>query len=299
MYLGYKYGSEWLTAPYDPERSALDSAEGRQPSSMRVGDRWVKIGNLGPVGAAVIMGEAVRQAQKERGAWRKMVKGGTLIAEAMSDTPLVSFAEEIGHLFTDPLRSAASIASSKAGALVPAIVAQTAQALDDRERQRDPWKPWEAAQGRIPGLREQLPAKVSGAGRTPPMTVFGTEATDTRVTRELRRLNIPLSAMDKTMDVGKRSDGTRFMLHLPMEQQQKLYRAQQRATMGRLAEVVASPEYRAAGPNGKSRMLRKEMAETHKAVLSAYKGKYGATLKALIKEQKAAEAGSPPDRSEP
>lgn len=145
--------------------------EGGKPSaSMLIGGRYYRVDLVPPFGALLALGATLRgEMTRELGKGEsRSARAAGAVAESL--VPQHPFARPTRD-FVEPMFEAAQkrsfgplekSAESLAGRLVPSISAEVARAGDASER--DVRGPLDAMKARIPGLREQLPAKRDGLG---------------------------------------------------------------------------------------------------------------------------------------
>ena len=198
---GVGTGAAWIAAGYMladddkmtsnyPESQAernLWNETGRIPNAIMVGGKWVATtGLLGPQAMLMSMGAHLHGLMQEDAATlpAKLLEANTAgIASTMLETPMMQGANTVNELLqatrsTDPERKAdarARAMDSWAGGWVPRVVQQMAQAGDTDENgrviMRDPntaeslgGKLWDNVAMGIPGLRDNLPEKLSPLG---------------------------------------------------------------------------------------------------------------------------------------
>lgn len=202
-----KNGNLTLGYPKDPSTQAQWKAEGKTPYSVKVGNKWISMNYVQPVGALLAMGGAYQQARAEgKGgteAWNAML--GTIANSVTSQSFLQGVSGTL-NAATDPERYASKFMNSTVGSLVPNIVRSAAKSTD--QYQRESKSPTDALKAGIPGVRKSLPVQTDALGKpvkrqTSAANSFlnplkPSDAKDTRATRELDRLQYFPTAPSKT-----------------------------------------------------------------------------------------------------
>lgn len=165
--LGYALSSAGLlTGGYPEEQKERDrwKAEGIEPNSIKIGDKYVSLNYLGPAAILMGMGAGVQKRQ-EKGQDPFTISVGAVgdTFNAFFEQSYVQGLNSAINAVKDSQRYGESYANSLARGLVPNILRQTAVATDDKQRQVD--NPLEAITSGIPGLSKTLDAKVDVYGR--------------------------------------------------------------------------------------------------------------------------------------
>lgn len=141
--------------PNDPKEAQRWKAQGIQPNSVKMGDTYVSLNYLGPVG--LIFGMSARYKDE-------MKKGGNAVGSAATAAGGIpkslteqSFLQGLNNAIgaiNDPTRFAAKYVQNTAGSVVPTLSNDIATATDKMQRNVDSAK--DAVVARIPGLRTSL-----------------------------------------------------------------------------------------------------------------------------------------------
>ena len=199
------HGLMTLKAPSDPKERALWEAQGKQANSIKMGDKWISLNAMGPVGLVLGMGGAFGQAAQKNGGdipaslASALASGGRLLL----DQPYLKGIAGVGQALNDPTRYGQTLFDNTVGSVVPAVSSQVARGSDTVQRMY-PKGLADQFKGEIPGLRSQLPVQrdLYGnpvAGANPGGTVAGgavgtvnpfypSQAKSDPVTSELQRL---------------------------------------------------------------------------------------------------------------
>lgn len=165
--LGYALSAAGLlTGGYPDDQTERNrwKAEGIEPNSVKIGDKYVSLNYLGPMAILTAMGAGVQQRMaKGEDAWT--VATGTVMDSINSflDQSYVQGLNNAVQAVTDSQRYGESYLNSLARGLTPNLLRQTATATDSKQRQVN--NPGEAIISGIPGLSQTLDAKVDTYGR--------------------------------------------------------------------------------------------------------------------------------------
>ena len=165
--LGYALSSAGLLTggyPEDKDERNRWKAEGIEPNSIKIGDKYVSMNYLGPMGMLTAMGAGIQQRQA-KGEDVLSITTGTLMDTLNSflDQSYVQGLSNAVNAVTDSQRYGESYVNSFARALTPNLLRQTATATDPKQRQVN--NAGEAIISGIPGLSQTLDAKVDAYGR--------------------------------------------------------------------------------------------------------------------------------------
>ena len=165
--LGYALSSAGLLTggyPEDNDERNRWKAEGIEPNSIKIGDKYVSLNYLGPAAILMGMGAGVQKRQ-EKGEDPFTVAVGSIgdTFNAFFEQSYVQGLNSAINAVKDSQRYGESYANSLARGLVPNLLRQTAVATDSKQRQVD--NPIEAITSGIPGLSQTLDAKVDTYGQ--------------------------------------------------------------------------------------------------------------------------------------
>lgn len=129
--------------------------------------RYHPVGQLQPVGALLAFGAALAEGDAEDGNYTSalhamgepvpLAKAAGGVARSALDLPFLRGVKDVVDALSQPERKVPTLFESKAGGLVPNLVAGAARGLDPVIR--DVQGPIDALMNRIPGLSQKLPAK--------------------------------------------------------------------------------------------------------------------------------------------
>lgn len=167
FYQWAKEGKITGSGPADDNARALMQADGWQPYSIKVGDRWVSYARMDPLSTTMgvaadlaTKGDEMTDSQREH--------AGALVTAAviknLSNKTWLSGVADLVDAIDDPARKAGSYARNEAASVaVPAILAQIARASDPNIR--DSSTIGNAIKSRIPVLSQQVPARLDVWGQ--------------------------------------------------------------------------------------------------------------------------------------
>lgn len=198
--LGAHLANEGLLSgqyPTDQKEQQRWKAEGIQPNSVKVGNKWISLNYLGPVGMLFGAGKDYQNAvaRGDNGTAQAVAGFGKNLTGQSFLTGFSGFANAIN----DPQRSASKFINSQAASIVPSIVADIANSTDHMQRQADTIG--QSIQARLPGARNTLPVKQDVYGnpltqRTDPINLLANplrpsnaKGTDNPVVSEVNRLH--------------------------------------------------------------------------------------------------------------
>lgn len=255
--LGYVlHANGLMTGMYDDEqdergRNNVQRAAGQPPMSVRIGNTWHQVGAFSPLGNLLAIGATLHRERtqplkhEEERAGRMLDIGKDVIMQQ----PLLQAAREV----TDDGRAGERL-GRVAGSFVPTIVADAADAHDDKQREARGLSA--QVQKRVPFAREGLPEAEDVFGRplehrrTAAVDPTGsTTARDGQVERELQRLQVSIGKLKRTD--AETEEERRARLHTDGAE---LYQT--------LNELIASRDYQGMMDADRRAALSKEVRTT-------------------------------------
>lgn len=163
LYLGAELaGNKLLSGAYptDPKEQARWKAEGITPNSVHIGNKWISLNYLGPLGLLLNAGKSYHDAAADgnNGYMQALASFGKNLAGQSFLSGFNSFTDAL----KDPERYLSSLKNSEASSLVPSWANDLANILDSKQREASTAP--EAIQSRVPGLRNSLPVKTDVYG---------------------------------------------------------------------------------------------------------------------------------------
>lgn len=200
----YENGLISLDYPAGNERQIeLDKAEGRTYNAIKVGDEWQSAMTLGPAGNLLLIGAYFQKSLEETGSpTEAMVNAGLGAMDSFLEQTFVKGIGQFVDAIQEPKKFASTYLPNLAASFVPTLVADSAKAMDDQERNSTSQSFWgnfvTKPQARIPGLRNELPPQVTTLGQEVPLGEGAVRTAidprrpsddrSTALTSELRRL---------------------------------------------------------------------------------------------------------------
>lgn len=161
----YSAGLITLDRPTNEKERKLWELEGRQPNSIKIGDKWRTVQSFGPAGNLLIIGGHFQRAFEESGSPTEAMSSALAgSAKSFTEQTFVRGVNQFVSALSDPERSAPYVAGNTISSIIPTIVSDVARATDVKER-------------RAETVGQKLLAKIPGARQTlePQITVFGEE----------------------------------------------------------------------------------------------------------------------------
>ena len=258
------------SGPTDPRERAALLQSGWQPNSIRIGDRWVSYGRLDPastlIGVAADFAEAGKWATKDE-ADKIALNLGLSIAKNITNKTWLSGLSDAFDVLSDPERYGKGyVRKLAASATVPALVAQSAQAIDPNLR--DARTIVDAIKARVPILSQSVPVRrnvwgdpVSNGDAIGPDIVspfYATAISNDPVNVEIARLRAPLAMPQRSITVeGKR-------VPLDAKQYDEFVQLSGKPAKQYLSEQIRTPQWRAMSDEDR-RQLVKEALEDFRA----------------------------------
>ncbi len=263
MYLRAKGLASGVTDDQDQGTRDMNYLAGTPDASIRIGDTWLSVGRMSPVGNILAAGATAYDLINKSDRTVSGVAGGSAAAvlRTVADQPFFAGLESVVKMTNDPARQGARVAKNVAGGMVPAasLLAGVARGTDPYIRENE--NVLEAVRGRIPGLSQELPPRLNQFGapveREGGMTdaLFNplkrtTDRTADPVIGELRRLGIDLGYLDRAVTVnGKRRDLT--------NEEWRVYQGEAgQETRTRMLKMVEASWYKAANDEARRKALR-------------------------------------------
>jgi hypothetical protein len=159
------YNSGLLTGGYpaDKKERELWEAEGKQPNSVKIGDRWVSLNYLQPFGVILNIGAGMAEAKMDEQDILGVINNG--VANASNSLLSMSFLEGVSGVIDaakNPQQYAADYIENTASSVVPNFVRSFGRSIDPL--QRDTEGVVEGLVGGIPFARETLTPKTDMFG---------------------------------------------------------------------------------------------------------------------------------------
>lgn len=262
LFIGAELAKKGLvntSRPTSEKEQKLWELEGRQPNSIKIGDKWRQTQIFGPAGNLLLIGAGFQQAFNKSGSPSEAIT--TALADASRSFTQQTFLTGISNFLdaiSDPARSAKNVAGSTLDSTIPTIIADIARATDTKERRAN--EIFQKFQARIPGIRETLEPQVNVLGQEKGTTGNPLEIMidptrpspeqQTPVIQELRRL------WDKGFKVSPTLLGDKAgYSSLTSEQNTDLWKKAGEITNDKLNSLINKEGYKKIGDEEKSKAI--------------------------------------------
>lgn len=148
-------GSLTFSPPKDSTERRLWELEGKQPYSVKVGNKWLSLNYFGPIGTLLAAGGQYQQAIKDgKSPAEAYTVAASSALKALSDQSFLKGVSGVIGAVQDPQRSAERFMEQTAGSVIPNIIRTTARATDKTQREVNGIP--DAIVNGIPGARQTL-----------------------------------------------------------------------------------------------------------------------------------------------
>lgn len=273
--------------PQEKKERELWEAEGKQPYSVKVGDRWYSMNYLQPFGTLLSMGGEAHEAIKDGASVPATISRGIATAgQSVMNQSFLKGVSGVLEVIDDPKRYAENYVSNTAGSIVPNLIRSGARASDNV--QRETRGAVAGIKGALPGLRQTLPTKLDMFGQdVPAKDNFANQflnplrpskdRSGDPVATELRRLLdvdagvLPTAATKSSFSNMKLSD----------QQVRDINKLAGPAMKEAYAQTITMPEYKKLSDPEKAKALKK----VNDTVYGSLKAKYGVENGLITAEQ--------------
>lgn len=265
-------------------------AEGITANSVKLGNTWVSLNYLGPLGLLFGAGRNLEKAKSESAA----SKAGRAVAGLGQGLLAQSFLTGLtgfNDALQDPERSAKSYLNSQAGSTVPAVLNDLGNLIDKYQRQAD--TPLDAIKNRIPGLRQTNKRKqdVYGNDLKQPSTGLNvlnpfkpSDEITSATTAEVKRLHnvdpdntdlqVTPTPLGREVALGaKDAEGNAVKTALSNDQRYDLQKQVGQATQSAWGELIKTDDYKGLADSDKAAALSNLRQDVMKATLATYAAK--------------------------
>jgi hypothetical protein len=249
----------------DRKEQARWKAEGITPNSVKIGNKWVSLNYLGPVGLLFNAGHKMESAKGES-AGTKIGQAVAGLGQGLLGQSFLQGFSGFSDAIQDPERNAKSFINSQASSVIPSLSNDVATATDSKQRQADTVA--EAVKNRIPGARETNKVKTDVYGNELKRQSNALDTINpfrpstnlsTPVTKEVSRLhNIDPENTDLQVTptpVGRTVTVDKKTVDLNNDQKYKLGNAIGKATNDAWQSAMKSDVYKGLDDTGKAKML--------------------------------------------
>nr|WP_245173846.1 hypothetical protein [Erythrobacter sp. A6_0] len=256
--------------PSDPKKAKLLYADGWQPYSVKIGDRYVSYSRLDPLSTTIGVAADMATLPDGMSDREKEDMGTILVASIMGNLASKTWLSGVSSFteaLTDPGRNADAWWQRTVSAFaVPAGVAGAARAIDPVARRRETLE--QSIQARVPGMTDDLLPRRDVFGEVVPIDSLGpdflspfwqTKAKNDPVVAEMLRIGGGVSAPGKTYT----EDGER--IDYAPETYDRYHEIAGRLTYNSLLGLIGSQPYRAMDDNAKRKAAKTAVAKARKA----------------------------------
>ncbi len=264
-------------APPDPAKARLMYADGWQPYSIKVGDRYISYSRLDPFSTTLGVAADMATLPENMSERQRENMGVMLTASIMNNLASKTWLSGVSSLtagLADPQRNAENWLERTASAFAtPAVMGGVARQLDPVVRQRE--GVGEAIQSRIPGMSQELLPARNVFGEVRETDSLGPDfispfwqsvGKDDPVVAEMLRIQKSVSAPGKQFT----EDGER--IDYPRETYDRYHEIAGRLTYNNLLALIGSPRYANMSDTARRKAAGKairEARETARAVLDS------------------------------
>jgi hypothetical protein len=238
--------------------------EGKQQGSIKVGDKWLQLNALGPIGLTMVLGGYFKQALNKTGSpMAAIYEATTGTAKTVVDQSFLKGLSAIINTTNDPKRYAQQLYEQTAGSVVPSVIAGLARATDPYQREVEGGK--QSIMSRIPGLREMLPERLTALGEPvergigPVETMVSpfrpTKAKTSPLIEEMARVGVTPTKMDKQQSIGGKK------LELNQDELQNLRKASGTRIKEAFTNIINSPQYASMSQEDKEKTLAQAITD--------------------------------------
>lgn len=269
LYLGAEMANHGLLSgayPTDPKEQARWKVQGITPNSIHIGNKWISMNYLGPLGLLLNAGKSYHDAaaQGNTGWTQALASFGQNLAGQSFLSGFNSFANAL----QDPARYLSSLKNNEAGSVVPAWANDLANLLDSKQRQSSTVS--QTIQSRIPGLRNGLPQKTDVYGNNLPQRTNATQLTvdPTRPSNDLGKNNAVIQEVSRLHNVDPNNSNLQVTptpptsiniegktVKLNANQKYQLNNKVGQAVQQKWGQLIKTPEYKALDDAGKAQAL--------------------------------------------
>lgn len=193
---GQKLSGAYPSDPKEQQRWEVDQIT---PNSVKIGDRWVSLNYLGPMGLLLNAGKEFHDATAQGN--NEYVQALASFGKALTGQSFLSGLNSFANAVNDPQRYGQALVNSESGSLVPSWANDLANLFDGKQRQAD--TPLETIQSRIPGTqpggRNNLAVKTD---------VLGNELGQREGDSVAQRIDQAINPLRPSVDTGKKNDVT-------------------------------------------------------------------------------------------
>ena len=153
-----------LGYPKEAKERAEWEAIGKLPNSLKIGDTWYPLIQLGPIGGVIGIGGYVEKGKEETGS----ITGGVVTGlfggiKGLTEQTFLTGVKNLLDVVEEPERKGELYAGRVLGSVIPTILSDFSQSFDDYQRKSNDFL--DPLKARIPELRETLRPKIDVWGQ--------------------------------------------------------------------------------------------------------------------------------------
>jgi len=269
-------------APSEPNKRDAFYRSGKQPFSVKIGNRWVAYNQMvGPLSMTLASTAAFWDSFNDKGevpTSKRIATAGAVIGQSITDATFFRGIENLINALNDPEKQGERFASDAASGFVPmsGLQRNIANSLDSTIR--DPQSIYERIKTGLPIASETVPPKLDVFGREQKME--GGEGllafSPTRVPEDKPRSDVDAELARLEIYPGKTGDSVTIKNHkatLTREQKAELQQTVGQAMYQGLSALFASPEYANLSDEEKQQTTKQLIDKARDAGRAAFIGK--------------------------
>lgn len=276
LMLGYAMqGNGTINTSAAGSDSSLADVENKGQNSILLGGKWRSITFLGPLAIPLLTGASLREfsdSKKNAGVGSKAAVALGSIGKTMTEQSYLQSLSNVIEALNDP---AGKGVSAVAGMIpIPAIVGQTATALDPVQRQSE--GVLQKVQAKTPILSRSLQPRLTQFGDTAKKTSGGLKGAaesfldisnpksdnSSAITKEMERLDVTLSSVGRNIKV----PGSKEAIRRSPKEYNDILSEFGPVLKQRLSEVISDPEYQGYSDDEKRSVLQGVIRGMHAEV---------------------------------
>lgn len=269
LYLGAEMANHGLLSgsyPTDPKEQQRWKAQGITPNSIHIGNKWVSMNYLGPLGLLLNAGKSYRDASAQGNTgWTQTLAS---FGQNLTGQSFLSGFSSFANALNDPQRYLTSLKNSEAGSLVPAWANDLANALDSKQRQASTVP--QTIQSRLPLVRTGLPQKTDTYGNGLPQRTNAAQLTadPLRPSKDLGQNNAVIQEVSRLHNIDPNNKDLQVTptpptsiniegktVKLNAQQKYELTNKIGQAVQSKWGQLIKTPEYKALSNADKAKAL--------------------------------------------
>lgn len=281
LYIGAEMANNRLLSgayPTDPKEQQRWKAEGITPNSIKLGDKWISLNYLGPLGLLLNAGKEYHDAAAQGNSAYMQALGS--FGKNLAGQSFLQGFSSFANALTDPGRYLTNLKNSEAGSLIPSWSNDLANLIDKNQRQASTVP--QTIQSKIPGLRNKLPVKQDVYGNNLPQRTNPAQLTvdpsrpsntlgkDNPVIQEVNRLHtvdpnnkdLQVTPVPVTSLSANNNNGDNITIKLTASQKYDLNNKVGQAIQTNWGKLIATPTYQALPNAEKAKALNSLRTDT-------------------------------------